>query len=200
MSTTKTIRQRLIRIKKGEPFTNARFLRLGSRAAVDKALSRFVGEGLIQRIARGVFVRPKRSRFVGTVMPDTQKVIEVIARNYGETIQVHGAEAARRFNLTTQVPTTPVYYTSGPSRELKIGNLTVKLKHVSPRKLRLSGTRPGLALSTLWYLGKESVNTEVLRAIRNGLSAEEFEMLKNTDMPTWMSDALHRFDKDVIHA
>ena len=68
MSTTETIRQRLIRIKKGEPFTNARFLRLGSRAAVDKALSRFVGEGLIQRIARGVFVRPKRSRFVGTVM------------------------------------------------------------------------------------------------------------------------------------
>ena len=133
-------------------------------------------------------------------MPDTQKVIEVIARNYGETIQVHGAEAARRFNLTTQVPTTPVYYTSGPSRELKIGNLTVKLKHVSPRKLRLSGTRPGLALSTLWYLGKESVNTEVLRAIRNGLSAEEFEMLKNTNMPAWMSDALHRFDKDVIHA
>ena len=200
MPTTETIRQRLVRIKKGEPFTNARFLRLGSRAAVDKALSRFVQEGLIHRIARGVFVRPKRSRFVGIVMPDTQKVVEAIAKNHGETIQVHGAEAARRFRLTTQVPTIPVYYTSGPSRELKIGNLTVKLKHVSPRKLRLSGTRPGLALSTLWYLGKEAVNTEVLQTIRNELSSEEFEMLRNIDMPAWMSDALHRFDKDVIDA
>src|SRR3989344_5217651 len=139
MSISEAIRQRLLRIKKGEPFANTRFLRLGTRAAVDKALSRFVEEGFIQRIARGVFVRPKQSRFVGTVMPGTQQVLEVIAKKHGETIQVHGAEAARRFKLTTQVPTTPVFYTSGPNRELKIGNLTVKLRHVSPRKLRLSG-------------------------------------------------------------
>lgn len=198
MFTTKTIRSRLLRIKKGEPFTNARFLRLGSRAAVDKALSRFVEEGLIQRITRGVFVRPRQNRFVGNVMPDTRKIVEVIAREHGETIQVHGAEAARRFKLTTQVPTTPVYYTSGPSRELKIGNLAVKLKHVSQRKLLLAGKRPGLALSALWYLGKKAINTEVLEAIRKGLSAEEFEILKSTDMPAWMSDALHHFDKDTV--
>ena len=200
MSTTEAIRNRVLRIKKGEPFTNARLLRLGSRAAVDKALSRFVEAGLIQRIARGVFVRPKESRFVGNVMPDTHKVVEVIARDHGETIQVHGAEAARRFKLTTQTPTMPVYYTSGPSRELRIGNLAVRLKHVSQRKLLLAGKRPGLALSALWYLGKQAVNAEVLEAIRKGLSAEEYETLKSTDMPAWMSDALHRCDKDAERA
>jgi len=126
-------------------------------------------------------------------MPDTQKVVEVIARDHGETIQVHGAEAARRFKLTTQTPTTPVYYTSGPSRELQIDNLAVKLKHVSQRKLLLAGKRPGLALSALWYLGKEAVNAEVLEAIRKGLSTKEYEILKT-------ADALHHFDKDVIRA
>jgi hypothetical protein len=200
MSTTEAIRNRILRIKKGEPFTNARFLRLGARAAVDKALSRFVEEGSIQRVARGVFVRPRQSRFVGNVMPDTQQVVAVIARDHGETIQVHGAEAARRFKLTTQTPTMPVYYTSGPSRELRIGNLTVTLKHVSQRKLLLAGKRPGLALSALWYLGKEAVNVEVLEAIRKGLSTEEFETLKRTDMPAWMSDALHQYGKDAKRA
>jgi hypothetical protein len=200
MSTAETIRNRVLRVRRGEPFTNTRFLKLGSRASVDKTLSRLVEEGVIQRIARGVFVRPKKSRFIGSVMPDVAKVVAVMARDHGETIQVHGAEAARRFKLSTQVPTTPVFYTSGPSRELKVGNLIVKLRHVSHRKLHLAGKRPGLALSALWYLGKNNVNANVVSAIRDGLTAEEFETLKHTDMPGWMASALERYGKEAVLA
>lgn len=200
MSTAETIRKRVLRFRQGEPFTNRRFLKLGSRASVDKTLSRLVAEGVIQRIARGVFVRPKENRFIGNVMPDVAKVVEVIARDHGETIQVHGAEAARRFKLSTQVPTMPVFYTSGPSRELRVGNLTIELRHVSHRKLHLAGKRPGLALSALWYLGKNNVDANVVNAIREGLTVEEFEALKHTDMPAWMAGALERYDKEATHA
>jgi len=131
MSVKGTAQQQIAKIPLGEPFTNTRFLRSGSRAAVDKILSRLVEEGAIQRIARGVFVRPKQSRFVGNVMPDVSRVVQVIAKDHGETIQVHGAEAARRFKLSTQMPTTQVYYTSGPTREIRIGNLKMKLMHTS---------------------------------------------------------------------
>jgi hypothetical protein len=200
MSTAEIIRHRVLRVRRGEPFTNTGFLKLGSRASVDKTLSRLVEEGVIQRIARGVFVRPKQSRFIGSVMPDVAKVVEVMARDHGETIQVHGAEAARRFKLSTQVPTTPVFYTSGPSRELKVGNLTVKLLHASHRKLHLAGKRPGLALSALWYLGKYNVDASVVGAIREGLTEEEFETLIHTDMPGWMAGALQRYGQDAVHA
>ena len=200
MSTAETIRKRVLRTQRGEPFTNTRFLKLGSRAAVDKTLSRLVEEGVIQRIARGIFMRPKKSRFIGNVMPNVAKVVEVVARDHGETIQIHGAEAARRFKLSTQVPTVPVFYTSGPSRELKVGNLTVKLKHASHRKLHLAGKRPGLALSALWYLGKNNVNTDVVNTIRQGLTAEEFETLRHTEMPAWMAGALERHGKEAMHA
>lgn len=108
MSVAESIKQRVLRMQRGEPFTNTRFLKLGSRSAVDKALSRLVEEGVIQRVARGVFVRPKKSRFIGSVMPEVSRVIEVIAKDHGETVQVHGAEAARRFKLSTQMPTTLV--------------------------------------------------------------------------------------------
>jgi hypothetical protein len=191
MSTAKTIRNRVMKTRLGEPFTNTRFLKLGSRASVDKTLSRLVEEGVINRITRGVFMRPKTNRFIGEVMPNVTKVVEVMAKDRGETIQIHGAEAARRFKLSTQVPTIPVFYTSGPSRELKVGNLTVKLKHASHRKLLLAGQRPGLALSALWYLGKNNVDANAVSAIREGLTAEEFESLKQTDMPEWMTDALN---------
>ena len=130
MSAARTIRGLVLRIRPGETFTNTRFLKpgLGSRASVDKALSRLVSEGVIQRIIRGVFMRPKVSRFVGTVAPDVRKVVEVMAKDRGETIQVQGAEAASRFRLSTQIPMLPVFYTSEPTRNFQIGNLAVHLR------------------------------------------------------------------------
>jgi hypothetical protein len=80
------------------------------------------------------------------------------------------------------------------------GNLTVRLRHVSRRKLLLAGKRPGLALSALWYLGKNNVNASVISAIRAGLTAEEFKTLKNTDLPAWMAAALEKYGKAAIHA
>ncbi len=201
MSVAENIRNRVQRVPRGEPFTNNRFLKLGSRPAVDKAISRLVDEGVIERVVRGVFVRPRKSRFVGNVMPEVSRVIEVIAKSHGETIQVHGAEAARRFKISTQMPTRPVYYTSGPSREIRVGKLTVKLMHTSShRKLQHAGKKPGLALTALWYLGKEQVNAETIRRIREGLSAEEFETLRFTPMPGWMSQAIETYSKETMCA
>ncbi|EMP54247.1 hypothetical protein MSNKSG1_16751 [Marinobacter santoriniensis NKSG1] len=200
MSVKESIQHLIEKIPQGEPFTNSRFLRLGSRAAVDKTLSRLVEQGSLQRVARGVFVRPKQSRFVGNVMPDVSRVVQVIAKDHGETIQVHGAEAARRFKLSSQMPTTPVYYTSGPTREIRIGNLKVKLMHTgSQRKLQHAGKRPGLALSALWYLGKENVNVEIVRRIRDGLSKEEFETLQSSRMPAWMSEIFRQYEASRAH-
>ncbi|MGR2738931.1 DUF6088 family protein [Billgrantia sp. Q4P2] len=200
MSVAESIKQRALRMRRGEPFTNTRFLELGSRSAVDKALSRLVEEGVIQRVARGVFARPKKSRYIGNVMPEASRVIEVIAKDHGETVQVHGAEAARRFRLSTQMPTTPVYYTSGPSREIRVGNLKVKLMHTSShRKLQHAGKKPGLALSALWYLGKDNIDAEVVRRIREGMSSEEFETLRNSRMPAWMSRAIENYTHGASH-
>ena len=69
MSTTRAIRTSIRKLQKGKPFTSERFLKHGSRGTVDRTLSRFAGQGEIQRLARGVFVRPRTSRFVGTVLP-----------------------------------------------------------------------------------------------------------------------------------
>lgn len=200
MSTAKTIRHRVMLIPRGKPFTTRRFLKLGSRAAVDKTLSRLSKEGVIQRIVHGMYVRPRKSRFIGNVMPSTERIVEVLAKEHGETIQVNGAEAALRFRLSTQVPTVPVYHTSGPSRDIKIGKLTIRLKHVSNRKLCLAGKHPGLALAALWYLGKKNVNSDIIGALRAKLTAEEFATLKNANIPTWMVDALARYDKETAYA
>ena len=191
MSVTKSIRSRVLRIQKGKPFTTGDFLGLGSRPAVDKALSRFVEEGLIDRVARGVFVRPKTSKFVGRVMPSIAQVINAMATSSGETLQIHGAEAVRRFQISTQMPVKPIYYTNGASREITVCNTKVRLTHTSSaKKLQHAGTNVGAAISALWYLGKDNVGKREVLLIKKGLSEVEFKRLCASRLPNWMSEAL----------
>ena len=200
MSTAKTIRAGVRKLPRGKPFTGARFLKHGTRGAVDRTLSRLVGEGEIQRLAHGVFVRPRTSRFVGTVLPDILDVVETIARSNGETIQVHGAEAVRRCRLSTQVPTAPVFHTSASSRTIRIGSITVRMVHTSNRRrLQFAGKPTGVALSALWYLGKNNVTPETVATIAATLGPAEFETLRSADMPAWMAKALADAARETVH-
>jgi hypothetical protein len=200
--TAELIRQRIKGMPGGEPFTPTDFLECGTRASVDQTLSRLVKAGAIERVTRGVFVRPEVSRFVSKVMPEPLKVAETIAKTTGSIIQVHGAEAARRLELTTQVPTQSVFSTSGPSKRIRVGKMEIRLQHVCQRKLTLAGRPAGLALAAMWYLGKAEVTPSLIEKIRRKLSSSEFEALKSvtSSMPAWMSDAIFRHGRAALNA
>lgn len=199
MSTAQAIQKRIEQVPLGEPFTSALLLELGPRAAVDQALSRLVRSGTVSRVARGVFVRPRSNRYTGAVPPAPERIAETLARSTGTVVQPHGAQAASRLGFTTQIPVRPVFWTNGPSRHLKAGNLTIELRHTDPRKLALAGRPAGEALAALWYLGKEGVTPEVIATIRHKLPHKEFEALQRTRnrMPAWMSDAFYRYERSL---
>lgn len=64
------------------------------------------------------------------------------------------------------------------------------------------GTNVGLAVSALWYLGKEHVGPVTFARIREQLSEAEYEQLKTAIpmMPAWMSGALLRYEQEIAHA
>lgn len=190
MSNAKRIRQWIDAFPLGEAFTPTQLLTLGTRWSVDQNLSRLVRAGVIARIARGVYVRPKTNRFVGTLLPEPAQLVRVIAAAGQYKVQVHGAEAARQLGLSTQVPMQPVFETSGSPRTLKIGQLTVELRHVAPRKLVLAGTLAGLAVSAMRYLGQQGTTLEVIETIRSQLPTEDMRVLTEQPgvMPAWMAE------------
>ena len=201
MKTAERVKQSVMRIPRGKPFTTKRLLRakLGPTVTVHKALSRLAAEGHIQRVARGVYVRPEKSRFVTNPIPNVHRVVEAIAKGNGETVQVHGAEAARRFGLSTQAPTQPTYYTSGPSREIQVGNLPVKMIHTSSRrKLQHAGEQAGLALSALWYVGKEAMGPALISQVESQLETEAFNQLIESETPAWMSEAFEAYREQRV--
>ena len=201
-NVSQQIRQRIELLPNGEPFTPSAFMGCGTRASIDQALTRLTKAGLIERVSRGIYVRPEVSRFVGRVMPEPMQVAQTLAKSSGSLVQVHGAEAALRLELTTQVPTQPIYITSGRSRRVQVGQMEIRLQHVSRRKLALAGRPAGLALSAMWYLGKTEVTPSLVEKIRQKLGSSEFDTLKAaaSSMPAWMSDAVYRCEQVKNHA
>ena len=176
------------------------FMKYGSRASVDQALSRLVKEGTLSRIGRGLYMRPKKNPYVGEVPP---RIIEVAkAKAMRATVQVNGAEAARRLGLSTQVPTKTVFLTNGPSKHFNVGELEITLKHVASRKLLLAGQPAGLAISAFWYLGKNELSAEIVEKVREVLPPEEFSALRNElpSMPIWMQNVFLENEKRHLNA
>lgn len=199
MNTTKAIREKIARQPAGKAFAPSEFAGLGTRASIDMALMRLTKTGKIERIGRGLYLVPKTSKFGIKTMPAAEEVAEVVA---GGVVSVHGAEAARRFGFTTQMPVQPVFCTSGSSRNIQVGRLKIRLKHVSPRKMLLAGRPAGEALSALWYLGRNEVVPATFKRISERLPASEFKALRKAKpkMPSWMAEAMNQFEKEAARA
>lgn len=168
------------------------FLHLGSRTAVDQALSRMVKAGKLLRVARGTYVAPVSSRF-GTRAPAPEKVVKAMAEQSGETVAPHGASAANALGLTQQVPIREVYLTSGRTRKLKLGRSEVLVKHV-PRWMLALGTGPaGAAVRALAWMGPTHAG-ESLATLRRTLPHNEWRALASARaaLPSWMAQAIGR--------
>ncbi len=191
MSVAKAISNRIKHMQKGRPFSRVIFAQVGSRAAIDKALSSLVQSGSLERVARGVYMRPKMSIYTGNrVRPNPLAIMMILAKANGETIQIHGAEAVRRLGLSTQMQVLPTYYTSGTTREIKVGNAVVRLRHVASARLQYAGTKVGTVLTAFYYLGKQGLSAQIVSIITNAMSSEELRKLKACKMPVWMRSAL----------
>jgi hypothetical protein len=169
-------------------------------ASIDQTLKRLTKEGFIERLGRGLYTAPKTSRFGLKSMPSPQTLAQTIAAAEGASIEVHGAEAARRFGFSTQVPAQPIFYTTGSSHTVQMGKLQVRLQHVAVRKLALAGRPAGQALSALWYLGPRQVTPATFERIAAKLPQIEFEALRSAkaSMPPWMVEALRRYEEGAV--
>lgn len=168
------------RKKRGVPFVIGSFYRLGSPASVQKAFSRLAKEGVIERVAKGIYVRPKHLSSIPSIKTtvSVEQVAKVWAKEYGYTLVEQGQEAAYRLGLQTQAPMKVIYWSNGPSRNFKLGNQTLEVRHVVEKKLYWVGKPEGAFLRGLIVTSPESVEeSHFLNAFKR-LSLKETEGLR----------------------
>ena len=162
-------------------------LHLGSRAAVDQALSRLVRRGKLLRAGRGLYVRPVKSRF-GVRGPTVEQLLGAVTIQTGEVVAPNGAAAANALGFTTQVPIRSVYLTSGRSRKLTVGNQTVELRRAPRWQLALAGRPAGEAVRALAWLGPERAEA-AMTALKRKLPPSALNELVAVvpQLPAWLA-------------
>ncbi len=172
------------------PLCPGSLLHLGSRAAVDQALSRLARSRKLLRICQGVYMRPIETRF-GQCAPSMDKALATLAALWGVTIVPTGGSAANCLGLTTQNVVRSVYLTSGPSRRLHFGAHPVELRHAPRWQLIAPYRKAGQVIRALTWLGREEVE-DALDAVLPTLSAGDLEELSaaRAVIPIWMAEPL----------
>jgi predicted transcriptional regulator of viral defense system len=195
--TTSTMNAILRRIRakhRGSVFTPRQFAHLGTRAAVDQALSRLQRSGRIRRLTRGVYEFPKIHPRIGVLSPSPEGVAKAMAERTGSRITISGAKAANLLGLSTQVPMQNVFWTEGPSRTIRIGNQTVSLKHVAPSKMIGAGTEAGIVIQAVRSLGEKRVHEIPVHTLAKRLPGPVKRAVKRLTptAPAWSQAVLNQ--------
>lgn len=125
--------------KKGTLLFPDDFTHLGSSDAIRKSLQRIEEKGKITRVAQGIYVRPKISEYIGTLMPSAEEIATAIAKRDKIRTVPTGVYALNALGLSTQMPMKIVLFTDGSPREIKVGKRTIKFKKTTPKSLLAKG-------------------------------------------------------------
>jgi len=174
------------------------FLHLGSRAAVDKALSRNCQNGSIRRAGRGLYHVPRNHPVLGSLGPSYDAMQDLIQRKAGGDVFPTGAHAANALGLSDQVPMRSWHLTTGPSRRIRSGKSEIVLRHVSPRFVSTKNPKSARVILALRWIGRRGVNDDVIAKLRRSLSPADRAALPAdaASAPAWIADIFRRVAKE----
>ena len=206
MSTSEKVTRQLQRMRRGVPFSINQFHKLGAAASVQKALSRLVQEGVIERVAKGIYVRPKSLASMPSIKisASAEQIAKKWAQQNGYTLVRQGIESAYRLGLQTQAPVKTVFWSNGASRVFSVGNEIVEVRHVAESKLRWKSRPEGELLRSLTVTPANSVNLSGLKKAISRLKLSESESrtairkLKSTHLPEGWHAKLEQFEREMM--
>lgn len=194
----KTVEDKILaaikRAPKGTIFFTESFVHIANAKAASKALQRLVAANKIIRIATGMFLRPKESELLGTVLPGAEDIAHAIAKRDNARIVPTGVYALNILGLSPQVPMNAVYLTDGAARFVKVGKRTIKFKKVTPKNLAAKGAVSSMVIQALRTIGKEKVTDGEIKKILEMLEKEDPENIYHDIKvaPEWIRQIMRK--------
>lgn len=180
------------------------FLDLGTREAVDQALSRLARAGQLRRVARGMYDKPRISNVLKQPAPvDLDAAIAALARRDGVRILPDGLVAANQLGLTNAVPAKVSFVTDGHSRTLKIDGRTVRFRHAGPSVMRWAGKPAAPVIQALRWLGPgAAADAQVVSILRRHLPNHvKLDLWQNRqDLTGWLQPLARSITSDKAAA
>lgn len=203
METSKSqIETKIMKSSRGELFFADDFSKYGSSENIRQVLSRLEKEGVLERIAHGIYLKPKIDSLLGTVYPNTEEVAKEIAKRDKSLIAPTGVLALFLLGLSSQVPLKAVYLTDGSPREIKIGKRSVRFKRTTPKSFAIKDELLHLIVQAFKEIGQKEVSADFLHRIKPAVKKLTKETIKSQlkYAPVWIQkniNNLYQSTKDV---
>lgn len=184
---------------RGWVFTPKDFSDLGASSAILMALSRLAKEGIIKRLAQGIYHYPVIHKKLGEIFPSPESIAGALVRQDKTKLLPSGAYAANLVGLSQQVPAKIQFLNDSIRRTIKVANMTIELKQTSRKTMATAGRISGVIIQALKHLGKENVDEAVISKIKKNLTEEQVKQIKKDiryASPAWIANALRTLSED----
>ena len=171
---TEQIRDRIINAPEGSVFVNSDFADIADNNTIKQSINRLIQEGVLRRVIRGVFDKPKFSKLLGEyVAADPDAVAKALARCYHWTIAPCGDTALNMLGLSTQVTAVWSYISDGPYKTYEWDKTKIEFKHRTNKEVTGLSLMTILVIQALKTLGKENVDEKTIRVLSRRLNEDE---------------------------
>ena len=164
------------------------FVGIASQDNIRKILSRLESNGFIERLAHGIYIKPKKDPLLGSIYPNIGEVAKEIAKRDKARIAPTGVMALYLLGLTTQVPLKAVYLTDGSQREVKIGSRSIKFKRTVPKSFAIKDELLHLIVQAFKEKGQQEITADFLESIKRAVKKLDEKVLQNQVVyaPVWI--------------
>ena len=189
------IRARILAAEDGAVFVAPDFADIADTATIRQGLKRLYQSGIIRRIIRGIYEKPKYSKLLDEyVAADPDAVAKALARCYHWTIAPCGNTALNLLGLSTQVTAVWSYISDGPYKTYEWNSTKLEFKHRTNKEITGLSYMTSLVIQALKTLGRTNVTPEIIQTLSEKLSeAEKQACLKEaTESTDWVYDTIRK--------
>ena len=189
------IRARILAAEDGAVFVAPDFADIADTATIRQGLKRLYQSGIIRRIIRGIYEKPKYSKLLDEyVAADPDAVAKALARCYHWTIAPCGNTALNLLSLSTQVTAVWSYISDGPYKTYEWNSTKLEFKHRTNKEITGLSYMTSLVIQALKTLGRTNVTPEIIQTLSEKLSEDEKQacLKEATESTDWVYDTIRK--------
>ena len=189
------IRARILAAEDGAVFVAPDFADIADTATIRQGLKRLYQSGIIRRIIRGIYEKPKYSKLLDEyVAADPDAVAKALARCYHWTIAPCGNTALNLLGLSTQVTAVWSYISDGPYKTYEWNSTKLEFKHRTNKEITGLSYMTSLVIQALKTLGRTNVTAKIIQTLSEKLSEDEKQacLKEATEATDWVYDTIRK--------
>lgn len=189
------IRARILAAEDGAVFVAPDFADIADTATIRQGLKRLYQSGIIRRIIRGIYEKPKYSKLLDEyVAADPDAVAKALARCYHWTIAPCGNTALNLLGLSTQVTAVWSYISDGPYKTYEWNSTKLEFKHRTNKEITGLSYMTILVIQALKTLGRTNVTPEIIQTLSEKLTEDEKRacLKEATESTDWVYDTIRK--------